>query len=207
MEMQADAILDKNDKRIWSLNQLFFGSLLGGYLCGFYLLSENYKTLGYAQLAKNTLWAGIISSVFFFATFFILTDEALNRFLVVILISQGVLAAGLILYQHYKTVFQRDLTKEVAIGLPIIVLVLFGIALYIPEHIIVQLPSVVLAMIPAFFVKGYAQSYQQEYLNQIVNEGGRKNSVFKLLKCSILIMLIQVGCVLSIVALSFLFVT
>jgi len=99
---EATVITEK--PRVWGRLQIFFATVLGSYLAGFYLMSQNYIALQQPSLAKKALLCGIISSIVLFSSIIFLPQPAIDRFVVFLNIATGIFGCCYLAYAHSKNV-------------------------------------------------------------------------------------------------------
>ncbi|MCE2983127.1 MAG: hypothetical protein LW832_06130 [Parachlamydia sp.] len=176
-------------KKYWSSIQVGMAGALGGLLAGFYLFSENYRSLGYPQLAKKTL---ITWAVSFFIILIAITvfDERYSLFF---FIGQAIAAGSYVFYEHSKIIDGRQSKKELCIALPIFFQLLTVGALTIPQIYVAHTPGFVYALIPLVTMQSLYQYLQWPYLQEPLRDRKAKGSNLKLFGIIIGAMLIQLG--------------
>lgn len=202
--MGAEAMLMPalEQRRVWSSKQIFWGSVLGGFLGGIYFFSENYKALGYPQLAKKALIAALVGSMSFFMVLFLLPDEPTNYYTPFFLLAQCVLVGGYIINEHSKAFNGMSYNKQVFIGLPILAMLIMAIPYYFSESWSFKIPNILCALVQALTVQTLAQMYQDAHIKGLIEKGSKKGTVAKLLGIGVLALLFQLCIVFGIALLS-----
>lgn len=176
--------------RVWRHHHLYFGTFLGGYVCGFYLLSENYKALGYPQLAKKAVLTGLVSTFIALAlTFFLPLDSKPFAFLL-ILTTQSLLALGYLYYEHYMTICNWNRSKEVFIAFAIGLAALLTTPMYLSKQFMASIPRMMGPLLQIVFIDAFARLLQEEQIKELMKNGSKKNSFRRLLGITFLSLLV-----------------
>lgn len=196
MDVEAVTMPAEQQRRVWISNQIFWAAALGGVLGGLYLLSENYKALGYFQLAKKTFVMGLISSFILLMTFFCIPEASIIHFAPFLILTQCVLTGGYIIGEHYKQFYAWDVSKQILIYLPLLVFGILALPFYLPESLTANIPRFICALIPALCIQSLAKLQQDEPIKILIEKGRKKGSFGKLLGVISLAFLLQLGIVL-----------
>ena len=78
--------------KIYSPNQVFAGTVLGGSLAAIYFLTSNFDTLGKSELSKKTLFAGVIIIISLMVLILAIPENAPKQLFQLIHFFNGVLA-------------------------------------------------------------------------------------------------------------------
>ncbi|MBS0629390.1 MAG: hypothetical protein JSS30_04095 [Verrucomicrobia bacterium] len=162
----------ENQATIATFKQTLWASLLGSYLGGFYLVGENYKAMGYPQLAKKARWTGLIGTILasiMISPFAIFKEDYVKGFALFVVVIQGLLSSIFLYYLHFKTIHNWKKLKECLISVPL-VLALIPLPFILPEKFMTHIPGFMAMMIPGLLVSQFVKSYQEQHLQ----ETGRK---------------------------------
>jgi hypothetical protein len=193
--MEAKVIAIDQQPKVLTHKQILWATLLGGYLCGFYLIGQNYKAMGYSQLAKKALFGAIIVSlaIFIIPSFF-LSEELLKRFSVFLNITQGLLTMTYLQYAHEKVLHNRNLTKEIFF-VPLLAIAFLTAPFYLSEeiqHYISNASSFLFAFIPAAIADQFARSWQEPHIQELQQQGSVKYSNLRVFGIAFSFLLLQI---------------
>lgn len=189
--------MEKNEIRIWNSNQIFIGALFGSFLCGFYLLGQNYKALGHPQLAKKALVAVIASSAILFSTVMLLPDEVGARFGFFLMMIEGLLLGSYLTYEHFKSFYNQNYLTNLLIAIPCIIIAGLSIGYFLPENwIAFTTKPWLIGLSQALIAQGFFQSYQQNHVKELADS--KKGSFLKLGGITLFMILAQVFFIFSI---------
>ena len=82
---------------------------------------------------------------------------------------------------------------------------ILAIPFYLSEQLTDKIPMMMNALVPALFINGYAQSFQELPIKELMSNGSKNYSTRWLLGIVVLAILSQIFLVVSVAALSFLF--
>jgi uncharacterized membrane protein YdcZ (DUF606 family) len=203
MEDKAITMSAEQQLRVWSSMQIFWATIFAGIFGGFYLLSENYKALGYPQLAKKTFFAGLICSCILFTTFFFIPEASLLHFAPFLIMAQCIIAMAYIRGEHVKS-FYNHFSKYHLIYLPVIILIILALPFYLSETLTEKIPSFIIPMIPALCTQSLAQINQDKYVKILMEKGNKKGSLGRFFGIISLSLLFQLSIVFIFVFLAYL---
>lgn len=192
-----ETIAAEKPLNIVTFKQSLWSSLLGGYLGGFYLVSLNYKAMGYPQLAKKAVRTGLISTIvlFIFMTFLsIFADQWTKPFLTLGALAQGLVGMVYLMHEHYKTVDNHNRWKECFFALCLVVPVMLA-PFYLPSNLIDHIPVYMSILIPAFVVSQFVKSQQEMHLE---DTGLQKIAKRKLLGSMLIALILTIAMALAI---------
>ncbi|MCE2983790.1 MAG: hypothetical protein LW832_09525 [Parachlamydia sp.] len=167
------------------------GSVFGGALAGFYLLSKNYSAMGHELLAKKTLRAGFTSFLFFLLCLAYTPDMATDHSIPFLLLAQPLLGGSYILFEHYKVFYQKNFIKKILAYLLPTLSFLFIAPFYIPAEWIAQLPTTSQILMPAGIILSFYYSLQWEHLKNKIK--GNKGSNWKLFGIALMGIILQLS--------------
>lgn len=205
MDVKAMTIAEEDQTRVWSSNQIFWGTFFGSYLCGFYLLSQNYKTLGYPQIAKKAIFGAISSGLIIISAYLFMSEALFEKIGFFLILGQGILAGGYLSYEHNKSFLNRNCYIQAMIFVPLLSFAVLTIPFYVSERLIAEIPMIMMFILPPALISGFAASHQEVHIKALMEEGTKKNSIGKLMGIALLAVLIQLGIVFAIVLLSLIF--
>jgi len=163
-----ETVIAEKPLNIVTFKQTIWFSLLGGYLGGFYLISLNYKAMGYPQLAKKALRTGLISTIllFIFMAFLsVFADQWTKPFLTIGALAQGLVGMVYLMHEHYKTVDNHNRWKECLVALCLVVPVMLA-PFYLPTKLIDYIPAYMSILLPALVVSQFVKSQQEIHLKE-----------------------------------------
>lgn len=194
MEIETIATPTTKEQRISSTKQIFWGTFLGGSLCGFYLIAQNYKALGYPKIAKKALATALVSIILFaaFIAFMVVSTDELNK-PVIFFTYWGLNILGFIYlhYEHYKTLYDKNQLKQCLLALPFAVLLLAS-PLYLTPKSNAYFPSIIFPLTAILF-QTFAIYYQKDRLKGLMENGIKKYSTRKLLGISAIALVLHLA--------------
>jgi hypothetical protein len=204
MQVEATMMPAEKRRKVWNANQIFWAAGFGSVLAGLYLVSENYKALGYPQLAKKTLLTGFISTIILMTLLFFTSEESISHFAPFLVATQCVVAGGYVIWEHYKLFYNKNFSKQLFVYLPLLALMILTLPFYLPKTWTANIPHFFLAMIPALCIQSLAQFLQSGNVKSLIEKGSKKGSTGRLLGIISLTLLIQLCLIVTFVLLSFL---
>lgn len=168
--------------RVWRNKHLYFGTLLGGYICGFYLLGENYKALGYPQLARKAIIAGLVSTFVTLGVIYFLPLDSNPYDSFLVMTTQGLLVIAYLLFEHSKVLEDQVFTWKTSLTFAICVAVVLTSPLYLPKQFMASIPSIMGPIVQIALIDSFARLVQEQHIKKLMENGSKKNSIRRLLK-------------------------
>lgn len=173
----------KKETLVSSSWQIYWATSFGGYLCGFYLLSQNYKALGYPQLSKKTLMTGVISTLIALLIFFFISDDDFKRSLLLVNVLQGLFCGSYFFYEYYKNFYDLNRLKEFLIACLVISLGAVAAFIYLPK---MDIPSIIIPITQGGILQSLAKQCQEDSIKELRQRGNKKYAFFRL--CGVILL-------------------
>jgi hypothetical protein len=203
--MESEALPLVKTPRIWTQKQIFWSSVIGGYLCGCYQIGQNYKALGRPDLAEKSYWAGAISTLLVtFCGILFFPDEGVKTHLFFASLAQGMLIYSYLIYEHYKAFYNKKMLLQCLCVLPFAALTIMA-PQYLPaKWLAFTCTAVSSVVIIATLNASFAKTNQEHHLNELIERGIKKNSIGKLFGVAFLSLAIHAALAFSIVIIAYL---
>ena len=102
----------------------------------------------------------------------------------------GPLVAGYFLSENFKLFNEEDFSRRIQLGSILFAIVFVEIVMLIPDSVFDKIPGVWLPLVYVFISYGIYSKYQDKRVEEFLNSGGEKQSIWNIIAVTLIGMII-----------------